>query len=105
MGRKTLTIPKEVYEDRYDRAPAFMGEFRESFLKTSPSTLTQLFQPGETVKICLDCSEALFLADKVAICHRCAFSENAADFPPGLEECPSCGELDSLTFRGGDNDD
>jgi len=99
------TFNCDVCEVRYDRAPAFMGEFRESFLKTSPSTLTQLFRPGETVTICRDCSEAMFLSGKVAVCQRCGFSENAADLPPGLEECPACGESDLLTFRGVDQDD
>jgi len=99
------TFNCDCCEDRYDRAPAFMGEFRESFLKTSPSTLTQLFQPGETVTLCRECSETLFLAGKVAVCRRCGFTENAADLPPGLEDCPGCDESDSLTFRGADHDD
>ena len=99
------TFNCDVCENRFDRAPAFMGEFRESFLKTSPSTLTQLFQPGETVTICRDCSEALFLSGKVAVCHRCGFSENAAELPPGTCRGPACKESDSLTFRGGNDDD
>jgi len=99
------TFNCDVCEERYDRAPAFMGEFRESFLKTSPSTLTQLFQPGETATICRDCSEALFLSGKVAVCQRCGFSKDAADLPPGLEECPRCEESDSFVFRGADHDD
>ena len=99
------TFNCDCCEDRYDRAPAFMGEFRESFLKTSPSTLTQLFQPGETVTLCRECSETLFLSGKVAVCRRCGFTEDAAELPPGLEDCPGCDESDSLTFRGADHDD
>lgn len=47
--------------DHYDKAPAFMGELRESFLKTSDSPLTELFQPGETVTLCRGCSEEILL--------------------------------------------
>lgn len=46
---------------RYDRSPAFMGEFRETFLKTSDSPLTEEFHPGQTVTICRGCSEELVL--------------------------------------------
>jgi len=45
----------------YDRAPPFMGEFRETFLKTSDSPITQLFQPGQTVTICRACMEETVL--------------------------------------------
>jgi hypothetical protein len=44
-----------------NRTPPFMGEFRESFLKTSDSPLTEAFQPGQTVTVCRECSEGLFL--------------------------------------------
>ena len=99
------TFNCDVCEERYDRAPAFMGEFRESFLKTSPSTLTQLFSPGETATICRECSEALFLSGKMAICQRCGFAQRATDLPDGLDQCPGCEEADSLTFRGADLDE
>lgn len=46
---------------QYDHAPAFMGEFRESFLKTSDSPLTEVYQPGQTVTVCRDCTEGAFL--------------------------------------------
>ncbi len=45
----------------YDHAPPFMGEFRETFLKTSDSPLTELFKPGQTVTLCRDCSERVLL--------------------------------------------
>jgi len=44
-------------DKRFSKAPAFMGEFRESFLKTSDSMLTELFRPGQTVTICRSCME------------------------------------------------
>lgn len=99
------TFNCDVCEDRFDNAPAFMGEFRESFLKTSPSTLTQLFDPGETVTICRECSEAALLSGKLAVCTRCGFSKAAADLQAGLEQCPRCEESDPFTFRGVDHDD
>lgn len=98
------TFNCDVCEHRYDQAPAFMGEFRESFLKTSPSPLTQLFRPGETVTICRDCSEDLFLSGKLAVCQRCGFTEHASELPAGLEDCPQCNETESLTFRGIEQD-
>lgn len=48
-------------DDRYDHAPPFMGEFRETFLKTQPTQLAEKFAPGETVTLCRECSEDLFL--------------------------------------------
>jgi len=90
------TFNCDLCEERYNKAPAFMGEFRESFLKTSPSTLTQAFSPGDTVTLCSDCSELLFLSGKVAMCRRCGFSQDAHDLPPGIEQCPRC--EDSNTF-------
>jgi hypothetical protein len=45
----------------YDHAPPFMGEFRESFLKTAPSPLTEVFKPGQTVTLCQRCSEEWLL--------------------------------------------
>jgi hypothetical protein len=45
----------------YDRAPCFMGEFRETFLKTSDSPLTELYQPGQTVTVCRACCEGSLL--------------------------------------------
>jgi len=47
--------------DRYNRAPAFMGEFRESFLKTSDSPLVERFEPGQTVTVCRGCMEGQLL--------------------------------------------
>jgi len=38
-----------------------MGELSERFLKTSDSPLTELFNPGQTVTLCRDCSEAILL--------------------------------------------
>lgn len=83
----------------YDRSPAFMGEIRESFIKTSPSVLAQMFDPGETVTICDDCSELILASGVVAFCPRCGFAENAADLPPDVERCPRC-EDSELSFRG-----
>ncbi|AFZ74545.1 hypothetical protein [Natronobacterium gregoryi] len=99
------TFNCDVCEDRYDHAPAFMGEFREQFLKTSPSTLTQLFQPGETATICQECAEALFLSGKLAVCTRCGYAEHATELPAGLETCPRCDEKDTFDFRGVDHDE
>lgn len=48
-------------ETSYGHAPAFMGEFRESFLKTSDSPLVTFYQPGETVTLCRECCEAHLL--------------------------------------------
>ena len=45
---------------RYDRAPPFMGEFRETFLKTADSPLVEDFQPGQTVTLCRGCAEEVF---------------------------------------------
>jgi len=45
----------------YDHAPAFMGEFRESFLKTSDSPLTQVYQPGQTITLCRGCMQEILL--------------------------------------------
>lgn len=47
--------------NRHDTAPPLMGEFRETFLKTSDSPLTQVFRPGQTVTICRECAEGLVL--------------------------------------------
>lgn len=54
------TFNCEVCKTRYDHAPAFMGEFRETFLKTSDSPLVEDYDPGQTVTICRTCSEDLF---------------------------------------------
>lgn len=51
------TFACDVCGTRQDHAPPFMGEFRESFLKTSDSPLTEFFSPGDTVTICRTCSE------------------------------------------------
>jgi hypothetical protein len=44
-------------DTRYNHAPPFMGEFRETFLKTSNSPLVHEFEIGETVTLCRDCCE------------------------------------------------
>jgi len=44
-----------------DEAPPFMGEFRESFIKTADSPLVHAFDVGQTVTICRSCSEEHFL--------------------------------------------
>lgn len=51
------TFTCDICNSDYDRAPAFMGEFRETFLKTSDSPLTELFQPGQTMTACRNCME------------------------------------------------
>jgi len=48
-------------ETRYDEFPPFTGEFTESFLKTSPSPLTEHFRPGQKVTLCRECCEGVFL--------------------------------------------
>lgn len=45
----------------FDSAPPFMGEFRETFLKTEATMLADVFAPGETVTLCRSCSEEVFL--------------------------------------------
>jgi len=47
--------------DRYDSAPPFMGELSERFLKTTDSSLTDLFEPGQTITFCRGCSEELLV--------------------------------------------
>lgn len=42
----------------FDRSPAFMGEFRESFLEATEAGgvfAEAGYQPGQTVTICADC--------------------------------------------------
>lgn len=46
---------------RKDHAPPFMGEFRETFLKTSPVGFAEKFDPGQTVTLCAGCSKEVFL--------------------------------------------
>lgn len=46
---------------RQDHAPPFMGEFRESFLKTTPTPFAELYEPGETVTLCEECCQKLIL--------------------------------------------
>lgn len=48
-------------ETRFDHSPPFMGELRETFLKTSDSPLTELYQPGQTVTLCRRCTEDVCL--------------------------------------------
>lgn len=42
---------------QYDSAPALMGEFRESFLKTADTPLADAFTPGQKVTVCRSCAE------------------------------------------------
>ena len=42
-----------------NREPPFIGEFVDTFLKTSPSPLTQDYSAGQTVTICQDCMEEI----------------------------------------------
>lgn len=46
---------------QYDATPPFMGEFRESWIKTADSPLTDAYTPGQTVTLCRDCIESLLL--------------------------------------------
>jgi len=48
-------------DNSYNRAPPFMGELSEQFLKTSDSPLTEKYQPGQTVTFCRDCIEGILL--------------------------------------------
>ena len=47
--------------DRCNHAPPFMGEFRESYLKTAPTVFADVYDPGETVTLCELCCEDLLL--------------------------------------------
>ncbi|QLG63096.1 hypothetical protein [Halorarum salinum] len=47
---------------RKDHAPPFMGEFNETFLKTSAHGFAEEFSPGQTVTLCADCSMEVFLS-------------------------------------------
>lgn len=47
--------------DPRDSAPPFMGELRETFLKTADSPLTDAYQPGQTVTLCRSCAEEWLL--------------------------------------------
>lgn len=51
------TFNCDVCGARKDNTPPLMGEFRETFLKTTDSPLGQAFKPGQTVTICQDCAE------------------------------------------------
>lgn len=44
----------------FDRAPPFMGEFSEQFIKTSDSFLVGKYDIGQTLTLCRDCSEEIF---------------------------------------------
>jgi hypothetical protein len=46
---------------RYDHEPPFIAEFTETFLRTSDSPLTEEFTEGQTVAMCRQCSEEVFL--------------------------------------------
>jgi len=45
---------------RVDHAPPFMGEFRETFLKTDGGQFAE-FEPGQTVTLCTKCCEEVLL--------------------------------------------
>jgi hypothetical protein len=55
------TFTCDSCDGRYDHTPPFMGEFRESFLKTTPMAFAELYAPGETVTLCEPCCEGLLL--------------------------------------------
>jgi hypothetical protein len=48
-------------DGRYDRAPPFMGEFTERFLKTRGGDVAEDYEVGETVTLCASCSREFFL--------------------------------------------
>ena len=75
-----------------------MGEFRETFLKTRPSILTEMFTPGETVTLCTDCAEAVFASATLLVCVRCGWNQDATTVPDSVEECPRCENHDFM-FR------
>lgn len=41
--------------------PPFMGEFRESFLKTDGGVFASQYQPGQTITLCAECTERVLL--------------------------------------------
>lgn len=45
-----------------DHAPPFMGEFRETFLKSTAigGRLAEVYDVGQTVTLCSNCSEDVF---------------------------------------------
>jgi len=47
---------------QYDRAPAFMGEFRESWIKTTDHPLAEHpgVTPGATFTLCAGCCSEVF---------------------------------------------
>lgn len=47
--------------DRKDHAPPFMGEFRETFLKTIGGIFAEEYKPGQTVTLCATCCEGVLL--------------------------------------------
>ena len=47
--------------ERKDHTPPFMGEFQETFLKTTGGQFADRFKPGQTVTVCVDCCEELLL--------------------------------------------
>lgn len=47
--------------DRRNHAPPFMGEFRESFLKTTGGAFAEKYDIGQTVTLCADCAAEVFL--------------------------------------------
>lgn len=47
----------DICGDRKTSAPPLMGQFTETFLKTSDSLLVERFDIDQTVTICRDCAE------------------------------------------------
>lgn len=45
--------------DGFNHNPPFVGEFTDTFIKTSPSQLAQDFNIGETVTMCERCMEEI----------------------------------------------
>lgn len=51
------TFTCDICDTHHDTAPPFMGELRETFLKTADTPLADAYHPGQTVTICRTCSE------------------------------------------------
>ena len=46
---------------RKAHAPPFMGEFRESYLKTRGGVFAEMYEVGETVTLCETCCREVLL--------------------------------------------
>ena len=53
------TFTCERCEQGFNHEPPFIGEFVETFIKTSPSPLTEDYSPGQTVTLCAPCMEEI----------------------------------------------